>query len=288
MEFIVKRTLVKEQPSIDRIVILHPDNMAKLKINNYDYINLKNTIHYNDKSKELKISAQAISNEHKFSRMLTGDENEYPDNDNILGKLEIAVDQTYREALALTLKPRCEVTLSKTDKKYDIKEKLLSRLDYQKAVVRVQKNEAYFERKTPVVCLCEDAMEAVGADYGDNLEVEFNEKRTIVKSAKLTVTMKDFHDYVLNPSLGKKREPPTYLQYPEDYGIKSEFSGAEMIHPIFIDTIAREMLGVTELDPVKIRRDFKWQVLKTINKLGRISAPLAIPILVGFAGLQGI
>jgi hypothetical protein len=290
-KFTVKRTIVKEQPSTDPIAILHPSYMKRFKINTYDYINLKNTVHplyVSNSSRELEISAQAIGSEHKLSRMITGDEDEYPEDEKTLGKGEIAVDQTCREALVLTIKPRCKVTLLKTGRRYGAKEKLLARLDYQKAIVRVQRNESYFERKTPVVCLCEEAVRSIGADYGDKIEIEYNDKRTTVKCTKLTDAMKEFHDHVLNPSPKTKRKPPTYLEYPEDHGIKSDFSGAEMIHPIFIDTIARDLLDVKVLDPVKIRRDFKWQVLKAVNKLGSISAPIAIPVMVGFAGLEGI
>jgi hypothetical protein len=280
----VKPTHVKKQPSTDPIVILHPFNMDKLKINTYDYVNLKNTVENKDKSKRLEMSAQAISTDDKmFSKMSKGDEDKYPNDRDTLGKREIAVDQTCREALMLKVKDACEVTLPTTDRKYSTREKLLSRLDYQKAVVRVQKNDAYFERKTPVVCLCEEILKSINAEYGENIEVEYMDKRTIVKCSKLTITMKDFHDHVLNPNPDAKKEQ--YFQYLEDYGIKSEFSQPDMIHPISMDEQARESLGVEELDPVKIRRDFKWQLLKTVNKLGRVSAPLAIPVLIGFAGL---
>jgi antitoxin component of MazEF toxin-antitoxin module len=290
----VKRTIVHEQPLADSIVILHPHNMKRLKINTYDYINLKNTVYsshdVNNRSKELEISARAIGNEHYLSRILTEDGDEYPNDESVLGKREIAVDQICREALAL--KVGCEVTLSKTDRKYGIGEKLLTRLDYQKAVVRVQGNESYFERKTPVVCLCEEIMKAIDVDYGDNIEVEHMDKRIIVKCAKLTENMKNFHDHVLSPSLKPKgqetEKQQSYLLYPEDFGIESEFSGAEMIHPVFMDRIARDLLGVKALDPVKIRKYFKWQVLKTVNKLGSVSAPFAIPVLIGFVGVQTV
>lgn len=296
--FIVKPTHVKKHPSTDPIVILHPFNMDELNINSYDYVSLRNTVHYKDKSDEdksktLEMSVQAISCRDKYSKMSWENEDYYPNDKDKLGKHEIAVDQTCREALVLKVKVPCEVTLFTTHRKYSIGKKLLTRLDYQKAVVRVQKNDAYYERKTPVVCLCEEIMKSIGAEYGEKLEVEHKNKIIIAKSAKLTVTMKDFHDQVLHPSPvnpGTKRNlyPPyhEHFQYPEDYGIKSEFSQAEMIHPIFMDTIARESIDVVELDPVKIRRNFKWQVLKTVNRLGSVSAPLAITVLAGFAGVD--
>jgi hypothetical protein len=57
----------------------------------------------------------------------------------------------------------------------------------------------------------------------------------------------------------------------------------EMIHPIFMDSIARDQLGVDRLYPVKIRKYFWWELLKTLNRFGRVSL-IGLSVILGLMG----
>lgn len=76
------------------------------------------------------------------------------------------------------------------------------------------------------------------------------------------------HDIVVisNPDSGKKEE----LLH-------------DKIHPIFMDTIARNSLDVKILYPVKIRKNFSRQFWKTMNRFGSVSL-VAFAVTLGFLG----
>ncbi len=265
-QYTIKPTFVKKQPSTDYIAILHPSDMKKLKIYNNDYINLKKTVSNGTDTKELQVLAQVISSEHKLSKMTSSDP-------NALKPGEVGIDQTCRESLGLMVGEK--VILSKTNRKYGLIDKLLSRLDYQKAIVRVQANAPYMEHKIPVVCLCEEIVSSIGANYGDRIVVESNSNKMIAKCAKLISSMQDFHDFVLDLSdVSKVKTKLTegYFLNPSDFGIKSErLKQGEMTHPIFMDAIAMHLLGVERLYPVKIRKFLWWEVQKKLNSFGSVS-----------------
>jgi hypothetical protein len=303
MEFTVKRSSVVKQPSTDYIVILHPYDMEKLKVETNDYVNLQNTVYGLGGEKKLEISAQVFGVEnYPLSLMTAAYDNEPVTVENLLFEGEAGVDQTYREALGLRLGQK--VTISKAERKHRPMERLVTRLDYQKAIVRVQGNAAYFERKTPVVCLCDEVMTSIGVNYGDKIEVEYKDNRTVVKCAKLIPGMQLFHDLVLNPQSAQRNKlPERYLKYPEDFGIVSDdLEWGGITHPIFMDGIAMHSLGVGPLDPVKIRKSFKWQILKALNRFGSVSViafsvllglllehiqQLSIPVAIGYGAVIG-
>ncbi len=242
--------------------------MKKLKLNNNDYIMLRNIVSNGTERKELEIFAQAISSDHKYSRMTFSDPHH-------LNAGEIGVDQTLREALALKIGDK--VILSTTDKKHGLMEKFLALLDYQKAVVRIQANAAYMEHKIPVVCLCEEVIATMGAAYGDTIEVESNNNKIVSKTAKLTTSMQEFHDFVLdrsNSEIVNARLTAGYFLDPSSFGIKSErLNQGEMTHPIFMDATAMYLLGFMDarLHPVKVRKSLWWQIQKKLNSFGNVS-----------------
>jgi hypothetical protein len=265
-EYTIRPTFVKKQPSTDYIAILHPSDMKKIKVGDNAYINLKKIVSNGKETKELQVLAQVISSEHKLSKMTSSDA-------KALKPGEVGVDQTLRESLGLVVGEK--VILSKTNRKYGITDKLLTRLDYQKAIVRVQANAPYMEHKIPVVCLCEEIVSSIGANYGDRIVVESNNNKIIAKCAKPISSMKEFHDFVLdlsNVSKVKAKLTEGYFLDPSDFGIKSErLKQGEMTHPIFMDAIAMHLLGVERLYPVKIRKFLWWEVQKKLNSFGSVS-----------------
>ena len=52
-------------------------------------------------------------------------------------------------------------------------ERLLTWMDYQKVVVRVDYNIEFMEHKTPIACLTEDVLTSIGAEYGDTITIEY-------------------------------------------------------------------------------------------------------------------
>ena len=131
--------------------------------------------------------------------------------------------------------------------------------------MRIQANAPYMEHKLPVVCLCEEMMTAIGASYGDRIKIEsVNNSKINVKAAKLTTSMQDFHDFVLdnsNEEKVKSRLTEKYFLHPSDFGIHSEnLRIGDLIHPIFMDAIAMNLLSVSRLYPIKIRKSLWWDV----------------------------
>ena len=200
---------------------------------------------------------------------------------------EIGIDQTYREAIGLEVGESVDV--KKTDAKYGFKEKFLTNLNYQKAVVRVQQNAPYMENKIPVVCICEEIMNSIGAQYGDMILVQAKNKEISVKCAKPTPFMTGFHDAIVGTTLSKgeidavnKNYENTYLKNPFNlitkWGRVTEKRG-EMTHPMCMDYISRSLLEVKPLQPVKIRKSLSWQIQKKFNTFGGLGI-LAIAILV--------
>jgi len=200
---------------------------------------------------------------------------------------EIAIDQTYREALGFDIGEKIEIR--KTKQRYGFKEKLLSRLNYQKAVVRVQPNAPFMENKTPVACICEDMVSSIGAEYGDIIMIEVKDRKISVKCAKLSSFMSEFHDAIIGHQLTKTKMNELNKEY-EDTWIKSPFNlitkwgkiskpYGELIHPVFMDQISRKILKVKPLDTVKIRKSLSWETQKKFNSFGGL-AILAIAILI--------
>ena len=266
--YVVRRTFVKRQPFADFIVIMHPEDMKELGIKDNDYIKIGNVISKGEEKKEIKITTLVINSEHKLSKMTSLDKA------SCLKEGEIGIDQTYREALAL--KKEDKITISKTNKRYGLKERFLSFLNYQKAIVRIQANAPYMENELPVVCLCEEMMTTIGASYGDRIKIEsVNNSKIKTKAAKLTTSMQDFHDFVLDNSNEEKVKPrltANYFLNPSDFDIHSEnLQIGDLIHPIFMDAIAMHLLDVDRLHPIKIRRSLWWDVQKKLNSFGSVA-----------------
>ena len=242
--------------------------MKELGIKDNDYIKIGNVISKGEEKKEIEIATLVINSEHKLSKMTSLDKT------SCLKKGEIGIDQTYREALAL--KKEDKITISKTNKRYGLKERFLSFLNYQKAIVRIQANAPYMENELPVVCLCEEMMTAIGASYGDRIKIEsVNNSKIKTKAAKLTTSMQDFHDFVLDNSNEEKVKPrltANYFLNPSDFDIHSEnLQIGDLIHPIFMDAIAMHLLDVDRLHPIKIRRSLWWDVQKKLNSFGSVA-----------------
>jgi hypothetical protein len=137
---------------------MHPSDMKELNIKDNDYVKIENVIHKKDKNEEekkIEILALVINSENKYSKMTSSDL-------DVLSPREVGIDQTYPEALALTIGHK--VILSQTNIRQHLKEKFLSFLNYQKAIVRIQANAPYMEHKTPVVCLCAEMISSIFED----------------------------------------------------------------------------------------------------------------------------
>ena len=266
---------VIKQPFSDFIAILHPDKMKELKVHTTDYVVLENIIKTRDgkKSRLLKISSPLISSKNKLiDKEIT----------NSITTEDISIDQTYREALGIHTNQSITIEIPK--KRMGLDERLLDKMNYQKAIVRVQPNATYMERQTPIVCLCEEMINSIGAIYGDRIVIESYNKKIIVECAPLTPLMQKFHDYVSSPSSDpikqsdREKEIIDYFDVPKNWGLESEvlLSRGDLIHPIFMDYTGRKSLSesnnlIPRLYPVKIRRSFRWDFLKKLNSFGAIS-----------------
>jgi hypothetical protein len=97
--------------------------------------------------------------------------------------------------------------------------------------------------------------------------------------------MQQFHDFVLdrsNADIIKPKLTDQYFTDPSAFGIKSERfrSEGEMTHPIFMDAIAMQRLGIDRLYPVKVRKHLWWQIQKKLNSFGSVSL-LAFSVTLG-------
>jgi formylmethanofuran dehydrogenase subunit D len=225
--------------------------------------------------KVLEIYAQVISALHSTSKI----------KNLVCGN--VGIDETYRNALGLRKGER--VRIVKTKKRYGFKQKLLTSLNYQKAVVRVQQNVPYMEQRIPVVCLCDEIVNSIGARYGDQIIVETKDRSLSVRCARSTEQMEEFHDLVISPPLeipqrnnDAEKFERIYFRIPWNlltkWGRLAEPHG-DLIHPIFMDSIARKKLNVKELEPVKIRRSFIWETKKKLNSFGAL-ALFAVSIMI--------
>jgi formylmethanofuran dehydrogenase subunit D len=275
-EYTIRPTTVKKQPSTDFIVIMHPSDMQQLNIKDNDYVKIENVIRKKQQQQQqqeeiekIELFGLVINSRHRYSEMTSSD----PSDPKLLKPGEIGLDQTYREALALNLGHK--VKISKANARQNLNERFLSLLNYQKAVVRIQANAPYMEHKIPVVCLCEEMMSSIGAEYGDRINVESTDNKINAKTAKLTTSMQQFHDFILDKSNEKQVKPRLTEKYfldPSDFGINSErLHLRDLIHPIFMDAIAMDLLSAHRLHPVKIYRSLWWDIQKKLNSFGSVS-----------------
>ena len=176
----------------------------------------------------------------------------------------------------------------------------------KKSVVRVHENREFMEHKTPVACLSDDVITSVGVNYGDNIEVEYlsDENKAAVKCAKMNQSMEDrltkrpaiFR--MIKAQTGAKEERremscdcedeslETCAAIEEECGGLSRTTGSkdeDKLPPIFIDELTRTRLGVEILYPVKIRKKFRWEFWKTINRFGAVSL-VAFSVTLGLLG----
>lgn len=268
----------------DFVVVMHPNDMEK-KFQKNNYVELSNIIEAKGEKRILKILAPVISSNDKLI-------DKYPKNGPLTEK-QIGVDQTYREAIGI--KEQNQITINyKNNKKINFTEILLGKMNFQKSIVRIQPNGTYMERRTPVVCLCEEMITSINAVYGDRIVVESDTKKIIVICAPLSPLMEKFHDYVSNPPADEKKkeelkeETKGYFDDPTEWGLTSQAlqDRGDLIHPIFIDELGRKLLGVKDrLYPVKIRRSFRWEFLKKLNSFGSISL-LALSVTLGLAVME--
>lgn len=233
----------------------------------------------------MNIDAQVIDTDHPNS--LLKEDEKLSDEYQKLDDNQVGIDQTYREALGLDKGENVKVIPSR--KKFGLIDRIFTYLNYQKAVVRVQQNGPYMEAKIPVVCLCEEILNSIGANYGDKIIIETSNGLIPVKCAQLSNTMLEFHNFILNPPTDseerikeKIRFEKTYLISPmnllKKFGRISEKKG-DLIHPIFMDAISRRKAGIKPLDCIKIRKSFGWETVKKLNTFGSL-AGLAIAVMI--------
>lgn len=251
--------------------------MKKLQLNPNDYVKLEHIIVYTGKDDNTppKNEPRTIT----INARLVSSKNDLVDNhQEELKEDEICIDQTYREALGLKIDDK--ICIKGPSKKFGFGESILSKMNFQKSVVRVQANASYMERQIPIACLCEEMITSIGAVYGDRIIIESHKTNIIAKCAPLTPLMQKFHDYVSQPTLNDKErkdlgnETKGYFDDPKEWGLQSKMllDHGDIIHPIFMDEIGRKLLGgITRLHPVKIRRSFSWEFRKKLNSFGAIS-----------------
>jgi len=273
----VKKTASHEQPFADFIVLLHPKTMKKLNIKTENYIKITKSFPFKKKEKTIEVRAAVWPSDSEYIVKYEEEEEKEDKEDEIIGEEDIGIDQTYREALGLKIDEK--ITITTTLDKVGFWEKVLNKWNFQKSVVRAQSNADYMERKTPYACICEEVVKSIGANYGDENEVEAKGETIKVKCQPLSKLMQDFHDMVMlspdNDEMKKYKERLTekYFADPNDYCFGSSFFDrkGDMIHPIFVDGVTNRRLKIGKLDILKIRRSFSWEMQKKLQSLGTIS-----------------
>ncbi len=278
-QFFIHWTDVKRRPWSDFIIIMNREDMNNNKINELDYVLLKHTIGESNK-KTLEIAALVISQDNEFVCMKQ------------LEKGNLGVDQTYREALFIHEHEKLEVL--KIERKYDSGEKFLGKMNFQKVVLRVQYNSSYMEQQIPIACISDEILKGMGIKYGDRIIIESTFRKIIAKCAKPDPNMETLHqklmeypytathkriscgksccDQIETPNAERKTLNSirfSHFRFPEEYGVVSgDETVHDVIHPIFIDSMAAQQLGVEPFDPVKIRRAFSSELMKRITDVG--------------------
>ena len=252
----VVKSEVLTQPVADFIIIIHNNDMADLNLKEYDSVILENT------SDNIKQTIDATIIKH--------------DNDKIdkqtMGKIQpgiIGMDQTCRNTILLD--DNDKVIITKSPKK-DWLGRVKKKYSAQKAVVRVQPNSTYMERKIPVMCICDEMLISINAAMGDQIKVEFSNKdehrEITVRTAPLTPNMQKFHDSIITKNYKKTAKVTTGTYF----GIPTTIScNPDRIHPVFLDKMGRKQLNIEKFQAVKIRRSKKWNVLKKLNEMGLLN-----------------
>ncbi len=267
----IRSSNVKNHPYADFIGLLTPKLLKDMNIHPPHYVRINKVISHQNKQKNLEINVLVVSSESEISNLSSLCKDPLRDD-------EIGLDQTYRESLDVQIGE--EIEIINTDQKFSLKERFLNKLNFQKAVVRIQANAVHMERQIPIACLCQEMIDSIGAKYGDKIILESTSGKYTVKCIPLAPRMQEFHDYVLSPPNDlverkalKDKLTKKYFTDPADWGLNSiilEESG-ELVHPIFIDGMTMDALNVTRLHPLKINRSFQWELLKKLNSFGVIS-----------------
>ncbi|MHB8547267.1 MAG: hypothetical protein ACYDAJ_10915 [Nitrosotalea sp.] len=239
--FCVEPTDLEEHDSTDYIVTLKESDRQRLSIRKKDYVVLEKCDKLNSEYEKVSILAYAMPD----TKRPTDQENKLQ---NQSGK--IGVDQTLRDALDIEVGDGVKVL--SFNRRRSLLEGLIARLDFQKAVVQVAEDPLYKEHKTPIVCLCDEMVSAIGANYGDKIHVEslkaegkrYKIRKITARCVKLDSSMQCNHDKVV---------------------------GLKNVHPIFMDKMMRKYLNVDNRYPVKIRKSWQWQVMRKLNKFGNVS-----------------
>ena len=252
---VIKSDVLK-QPVADFIVIMHNNDMVDLNLKEYDSVILEN--------------ASDNINQTIDATIIKHNNNNIPR--EIRNKIKpgiISMDQTCRNTILLNNNDQVNITKPhKKDRLGRFKKKHAA----QKAVVRVQPNSTYMERKIPVMCICDEMLISINAAMGDQIKVEFNNKTThreiTVRTAPLTSNMQKFHDNIISKKSKKVNKTSTGVYF----GIQTTITcNNDPIHPVFLDRASRKQLNIEKFQSVKIRRSKKWNVLKKLNEMGLLN-----------------
>lgn len=267
-EMRVRPSSVERQPFADFVVILNDDTIRRLDARPGGCAILESAIASKaGESRTLRIEAVIVS-----------EDDENVDTESV-GKIqcdEICMDQTCREALFVDVGDAVRVSIPHERRRMAAKDRLLNRMNFQKSVLRVHPNSTYMERKIPVVCVCEEMINSVGARYGDRVIIESagasDRSEATAVCAPLTPAMQRFHDRVTAMSRTAAGVGSAGDREAAGAGAPVPDGKLDLIHPVFVDAIARRSLGgVPQLYPVKMRRSFVWDLLKKINGFGPVS-----------------
>ncbi len=225
---------------------MNKEQMKEMKIKEYDHVILE------------KKQREEQKGTFKIRSLVISDKDGAVNKEYHLEKNEVGLDQTYREALSVDVGEEINITRSKTKRR--IKEQMLNRINFQNAIVQIHENSIYKEQKIPVICICEEMLNMINAEYGDEITIDAAEdsdkEKTKAKCMPLTSSMKQRHDELIDSEM--------------DEG-NCERKDSNSIHPIFVDSMIREKLNIKKCHPVKIKRSFRGEFMKKLNNLGSFS-----------------
>lgn len=282
MRLMVKETTGREPKISDFVVFMHPNVMKKAKMKDGRFVRIKNTVRKSNNAEkiELVMEAPVLS----MKRLTLSHINQAIQNKNPPGNVipeftdeMIGIDQTYCDALGIKYDEFIEVI--PTGRKRTLGDKILSRLNFQKIIVRANMNHTYLERKRPMIGLCLEMVNSIGVSYGDQIVITSGDgrKRTNAICLPLTTSMQKFHDDIVHQHDFDRIIAYTTADRDED-GVTNLQGKKDRIHPIFLDAVSRRRLGISTFHPIRIRRSFRWEILKKLNSLSSMNI-VALPVM---------
>ena len=273
VDLVVTETSGRVSDRPDYVGFLHKEDMDQAGIKDGSYVMISNRVRTADGVVDIRLAVLVFEMTSEILQQLR------PEVSAGFKKGMIAMDQTYRDALGAA--SGTTVSLVRALSNSSVAERLTNVMRFQRVIMRANLNHTYLERRVPMAGVCEEMTTAVGVQYGDKVIVSSpdNTKSIAMICAPLTPSMQEFHDATTRIQGYSKVD--TWIDAKEEDGVPDVSKVVDRIHPIFIDATNRRALGIDIHSPVRIRRSFRWLLLKKLSKVSSMNL-LALPIMMTY------